>query len=478
MTQISRRHFLAGTSATFAGAAGALGLLGNNKAWAADTAGYKALVCIFLKGGMDHADTVLPMDQASYNLLRSARAGLFSAYRVGSGTSSRDRANLLELTAVNAASFGGRVFGLPAQLAPLHQMFEAGDLAIVGNVGPLIQPTDRAQYESRSIPLPTRLFSHNDQQSTWMSLGVEGTQTGWGGRFADAAIASNPSANPLYSAIATSSNDVFLAGNTARQFFAPSGSSSAVLEIDGNRNILGNNSRFDPIRVAMRDGLLRTDYGSPSLYGQDTAIVQSRGINNNIAFAAARQGIVPFQTAFPNSGLGGQLKTVAETILAQSSLRVSRQVFYVTIGGFDTHSGQTNEITRLHTQIGEAMAAFRLAMIERNQWNNVTVFTASDFGRTTIDNGDGTDHGWGAHHFVAGGQVAGRQIFGDIPAAELGSARFTGSRGRLIPSVAVEQYAATLGAWFGLSQAELATALPNLPNFPAPNLGFMQGGTG
>lgn len=478
MTHLSRRHFLAGTTATFAGAAGALGLLGNNKAWAADTSGYKALVCIFLKGGMDHADTVLPIDQASYDLLRTARAGLFNAYGVGSGSSSRDRANLLELTALNASSFGGRAFGLPVQLGPLHQMFETGELAIVGNVGPLLQPTDRAQFESRSIPLPTRLFSHNDQQSTWMSLGVEGTRTGWGGRFADAAIAADPSANPLYSAIATSSNDVFLAGSTARQFYAPSSASTSVMNIDGNRNILGNNSRFDPLRAAVREGLLQTDFGSPSLYGRDFSTVQSRGVNNNIAFASARQSIVPFQTAFPTTGLGNQLRTVAETILVQSTLRVTRQVFYVTIGGFDTHSDQANSLTRLHTQMAEAITAFRLAMIERNQWNNVTVFTASDFGRTTIDNGDGTDHGWGAHHFVAGGQVAGRRIYGDIPAADLRSDRYTASRGRLIPSVSVEQYAATLGAWFGLSQAELATALPNLSRFPTPNLGFMQTGTG
>lgn len=478
MTRLSRRHFLAGSTATFAGATGALGLLGNNKAWAAETSGYKALVCIFLKGGMDHADTVLPLDQASYDLLRAARAGLFAAYGVGSGTSSRDRANLLELNPTNAAAFGGRAFALPPALGPLHQMFEAGELAIIGNVGPLLQPIDRAQLESQSVPAPKRLFSHNDQQSTWMSLGVEGTRTGWGGRFADAVIASNPSANPLYSAIATSSNDVFLAGNTARQFYAPSSATSAVMNVDGNRNILGNNSRFDPIRAAMREGLLQTDFGSPSLFGRDFSTVQNRGVNNNIAFATARQGIVPFQTSFPSTGLGNQLKTVAETILAQSSLRVTRQVFYVTIGGFDTHSDQASTLARLHGEIANAMAAFRLAMIERNQWNNVAVFTASDFGRTTIDNGDGTDHGWGAHHFVAGGQVAGRQIYGDIPPADLGSPRYTVSRGRLIPTVSVEQFAATLGTWFGLSQAELATALPNLSKFPSPNLGFMQTGTG
>ncbi len=478
MTPLSRRHFLAGTTATFAGAAGALGLLGNTKAWAAETSGYKALVCIFLKGGMDHADTVLPLDQSSYDLLRAARAGLFGAYGVGSGTSSRDRANILELTPTNASAFGGRAFGLPAALAPLHQMFEGGDLAIVGNVGPLLEPTDRNQFERQLIPLPKRLFSHNDQQSTWMSLGVEGTRTGWGGRFADAAIAGNPSANPLYSAITTSSNDVFLSGNTARQFYAPSGASSSVMNIDGNRNILGNNSRFDPIRVAIRDGLLQTDYGAPSLYGRDFSAIQSRGVNNNIAFATARQGAVPFQTPFPSTNLGNQLKTVAETILVQSALRVTRQVFYVSIGGFDTHSDQARSLAGLHTQIANAMAAFRLAMIERNQWNNVVVFTGSDFGRTTIDNGDGTDHGWGAHHFVAGGQVAGRQIYGDIPPADLNSSRFTASRGRLIPSVSVEQYAATMGAWFGLSQAELASALPNLSKFPSPTLGFMQTGTG
>ncbi len=474
LTPLDRRHFLLGSAATFAGAAGLLGTLNAEKAWAADTTGYKALVCIFLKGGMDHADTILPLDQASWDQLRSVRSGLFTAYGVGSGNSSRDRARLLELQPENASDFGSRVFGLPVQLSGLHRMFEAGEAAIIGNVGPLRQPTDRTQYERNLVPVPPRLFSHNDQQSTWMSGGVEGTATGWGGRFADAAINSNAAINPLYAAITTGANDVFLAGNRARAFFASSSSSAGSLNVESNRNILGNNSRFDGMRTAVRDAIRRNDYPEANAYRRDYNRIASGGIANTQAFASALRSVVPVQTAFPTTGLGNQLRTVADSMVASSGLGVSRQVYYVTTGGYDTHSAQASTLPNLHSQLDAALTAFRAAMIERGLWNNVTVFTASDFGRTTIDNGDGTDHGWGAHQFVAGGAVRGKRVYGEIPPADMSSPRYTASRGRLIPAVSVEQFAATLGSWFGLSQSELAAALPNLSRFPTANLGFMR----
>ncbi|MEL7453274.1 MAG: DUF1501 domain-containing protein, partial [Pseudomonadota bacterium] len=167
------------------------------------------------------------------------------------------------------------------------------------------------------------------------------------------------------------------------------------------------------------------------------------------------------------------LQTIAETIDVRNELQVSRQVFFAAIGGFDTHSNQANRLPQLQAQISDALAAFRQAMIERGVWDQVTLFTASDFGRTTIDNGDGTDHGWGGHHFVMGGSVQGQRIYGDLPAPNLDLPQYTNSRGRLIPSVSVEQYAATLGRWFGLAEDELVSALPNLSQFAASDLGFM-----
>ena len=169
------------------------------------------------------------------------------------------------------------------------------------------------------------------------------------------------------------------------------------------------------------------------------------------------------------------MRSVAETIKIRQFLNVSRQMFYVSTGGYDTHSNQANSIGDLHSQLAAAISSFREAMIEIGEWNNVVVFTASDFGRTVIDNGNGTDHGWGGHHFVAGGDVQGKRLYGEVPFADVDSSSYTKSRGRLIPTTSVEQYAATMGSWFGLDSGELRAALPNLNNFNQTDLGFMGG---
>lgn len=471
MTDFSRRLFLKTGAAGFAGMATTLGLAGSQKAWAADTSGYKALVCMFFLGGMDHADTILPLDEASFEQLNSVRPGLFGQYQVGSGNSTRDRINLLELTLSDPSRFGGRRFALPQQLGGLHSLFESGEAAIVGNVGPLLEPVTRTSFQDGSALRPPRLFSHNDQQSTWMALDVEGEQVGWGGRFADAIIASDPTTDPTFTAIATSGNQVFLSGNMARQFSAFGGGSS--LDVIDRRSVIGGNRRYDAMRSALQDFYQMNEFGTSNLFGRDVTNATSRGITNSAVFASALENVVPFGTVFPGSGLGRQLEEVARTIEIRDTLGVRRQVFFVAIGGFDTHDTQANDLPGRHMQISDAIMAFRNAMIERNIWQDVTLFTASDFGRTTIDNGDGTDHGWGAHHFVVGGSVAGGNVYGDLPAPDLTSEFYTPSRGRLIPTLSVEQYAATLGRWFGLDDAELANALPNLSRFGASDLGFM-----
>lgn len=473
MTKFNRRLFLKGGAAGFATMASTLGMVGAQKAWAADTSGYKALVCVFLLGGLDHADTILPFDEASFDQLASVRPGLFAQYGVGSGNSSRDRVNMMELTVPDAARFGGRQFALPQQLGGLHGLFESGEAAIIGNVGPLIEPTTRATFEDGSALRPPRLFSHNDQQSTWMALDVEGQQVGWGGRFADAIIEADPSADPTFAAIATSGNQVFLSGEMARQFSAFGGGSS--LDIIRRRSLIGGNSRYNNMRDELEAFFGMSDFGQSNLFSQDVVRSRARGIQNAETFGTALETIVPFGTEFPGSRLGNQLREVGRTIEARNVLGVNRQIFFCAIGGFDTHDNQVGGVPNLHTQISDALIAFRAAMIERGVWQDVTVFTASDFGRTTIDNGDGTDHGWGGHHFVLGGSVAGGDIYGDIPSPDLTSQDYTPSRGRLIPSTSVEQYAATLGRWFGLNDAELLRALPNLGRFGMDDLGFMNG---
>lgn len=477
MANISRRHVLAGLgTAGFASSLGGLTQLGMNRAWAADTGGYKAMVCIFLKGGMDGADTVLPYDQASYDQLRTVRSGLFNSYNSNASTSSRNRANLLQMNLDNASDFGGRQFAMPPALAPLHSMFEGGDLAVVGNVGPLIEPTTRTAMQNGTAILPKRLFSHNDQQSTWMSFGVEGVSRGWGGRFMDQVVASAPNQNRIFSAISATSNDVFLAGEDVTQFKIGSGGIAEPSLYD-NRGVLGYNDGDDAARDKIRAFLAKRDFQSRSLLEQDITNSTAKAVENTEQFAAAQANATPFSTQFAQSRLAGQMRSVAETIKIRQFLNVSRQMFYVSTGGYDTHSNQANSIGGRHTELAGAIASFREAMIEIGEWDNVVVFTASDFGRTVIDNGNGTDHGWGGHHFVAGGSVQGKRLYGDVPFADVDSETYTRSRGRLIPGTSVEQYAATMGSWFGLNTSELRTALPNLNNFNTSDLGFMGGAT-
>lgn len=476
MANINRRRFLQSSSAMgFAAGTGLLAALGSSQAFAADTSGYKALVCVFFKGGLDSFDLVLPKDAASHDALAAIRPGLFGSYGVGSGASSRDRANILKINPSNSSDFGGREFGFAAEMTEMQGLFDAGNAAIVGNVGPLIEPTTRTTMDNLSAQIPDRLFSHNDQQSTWMSFGTEGTQSGWGGRFMEAALKEDAVSNPVFSAISTAGNDVFLSGEGVRQFAAPSNPESA--DILRQKWRLGSGRNSDAARAAIRDHLASVGVTSQNLYAKDLIGVNNRAIENVETYKTAIEGVAAMATEFPASNLGTQLETVANTIAVRGALNVRRQIFFVSIGGFDTHDNQRNSMPALQAQISTSIAAFQAAMVELGLSENVTLFTGSDFGRTAIDNGDGTDHGWGGHHFVVGGAVQGRKIYGSLPEYDLGAQTYTESRGRLIPSVSVEQYAATLGGWFGLDTGELTEALPNLTNFTEKDLGFLSSGT-
>lgn len=475
MAYINRRQFLSRSTAFgFAGSMGALAAMSSQKSWAANTSGYKAMVCLFLKGGLDHADSVIHYDQASYNRLGQERQGLFSAYNASSSGSSRNRSNLLKLNPQNSSTLGGLEYAFPPQMSEMHSMFENGDMAVVGNVGPLLNPVTRSQIESDTANLPARLFSHNDQQSTWMTFSSEGARVGWGGRFADLMAAATPGEDATYKAISTTSNDPFLAGNTVRQFRVTS-SGAVIPDLIGQNYFLGSSSADNDTRARLSQYLQRNNFGLTNHFEQDFADAKSAGFVKAQNLLDARQSGSPITTPFPESGLGKQLKSIAETINIQQALNTSRQVFYATAGGFDTHSTQTGDLPNLQANISASLAAFRAALIEIGHWNDTVLFTASDFGRTVIDNGDGTDHGWGGHHFVMGGPVNGRNMYGSFPSPETNSGAYMPTRGRLIPTVSVEQYAATMGSWFGLSNSELATALPNLGQFNESTLGFLNG---
>ena len=435
---------------------------------AADTSGYKALVCVFLKGGMDGADTILPADRESHDALAVHRGDLFRAYGVGSGSSSRDPENVLRLD--TARDFGGQRFGLPRELEGLHGLYTSGRLAVVGNVGPLIEPTTRSGMESRSARVPERLFSHNDQQSQWMSMGLEGRRLGWGGQFADR-VAPTSGSGRTFTSITASRPDSFLNAIQTRQYPARA-KGSVTLRTLTDVYRLGRDN--DEARAIMANHFASGGYASDNLLMRDLAAGNGRTQADNATFDAAVQGAPAFTTVFPDTKLGKQLETIARVISIRGALCVSRQLLYASMGGFDTHANQSSEIPARHREIGPALKAFSDAMDELGTSESVTLFTASDFGRTVTINGSGTDHGWGNHHLVMGGAVKGGEIYGDIPAYDFSLESYAKTRGRLIPGISVDQYAGTLGRWFGLADDEMSDALPNLGNFSTKDLGFMR----
>ncbi|MEM7220477.1 MAG: DUF1501 domain-containing protein [Pseudomonadota bacterium] len=445
---LNRRRWLQ-TSSRAALAAGIGGLSLSHRAQAmAEPGDYRALVCVFLLGGMDGHDLLLPYDQTNYDHWAGARSSMLGAY-----SGARDRGQLRVLAPDNASAFSGRQFALPPEMPNLQRLFQAGDAAFVGNVGPLVRPTTKAAFEAGTVPLPPRLFSHNDQQSTWMSSSPEGARFGWGGFFADSIAALNGS--PVFTGITSGGNDLFLTGNQSFPFqIGLQGAASLGLleEIAG--------AEIDLFREHFRP---QAD-AATALLDQDVANALRNAFDANESYGAALASQSALQTGFPESYLGAQLRAVARTIAARDALNATRQVFIVSAGGFDTHSEQARALPGLLADIDAGIDAFQRALVELGLVDKVTLFTASEFGRTLAVNGDGTDHGWGGHQILVGGGVRGRVIHGDLPSPEFGHDQDAGS-GRLIPTTAVEQLAAPLGAWLGLDGAQVSAALPNLASF-------------
>jgi uncharacterized protein (DUF1501 family) len=459
---LNRRSFLKSSLAlpALTGAGTLLQTLAAMQARAVDTSGYRALVCVFLYGGMDCHDTVLPYDPASWEVYSRIRASLLASYAAQPGGSSRTREALLPLEPASGG-FGRRQFALPPQFSGIHQLFGQGAAAVVGNVGPLVEPTDRDSYRSNSVALPARLFSHNDQQSTWMSFAPEGAPFGWAGRFADAVLSAN--AQAAFSQISLAGSPVLLTGEQVAPYMisADGVPSIRLIELAGRQ--------LGPL---LRDHFTSEGSVRDNLFERDFIDLSRVSLDSNEALDQALRSAPGLATPFPASPLGAQLSAVARTLSVRDTLEAGRQIFFVAMGGFDTHATQAADLPPLQQDIGDSLAAFYAATRELGLEDQVTTFTAADFGRTLTVNGDGTDHGWGGHHFVVGGAVRGGDIYGEIPVSELGHEQDAGN-GRLIPTVAVEQFAEPLGRWYGLDQQSLNQALPGLSRFPAGGLGFL-----
>jgi len=451
---VSRREFLrraAAVSVVGPAAPWALNLAAIGEAAAQSATDHKALVCVFLLGGNDHGNTVIPYDasgHANYATLRSTLA------------TPRDALAATVLSPSNPPG-GGVQLALAPQLAPLLPVFDAGRLAVLLNVGPLVQPTTKAQYLARSVPLPPKLFSHNDQQSVWQSSAAEGATSGWGGRIGDLFAAGN--GNATFTCISVSGNAVYLSGSTAVQYQMSANGSTAITGI--GTTLFGSAAAAQALRSVI------TGTGHANLHRSEHARLVSRSIAANGAVSAALTGAPALATAFPATGLGGQLRMVARMLSARLALGARRQVFFVSLGGFDNHDNLAVDHPALLTQVADALVAFDAAMTELGLQQQVTAFTASDFGRTLTSNGDGSDHGWGAHHLVMGGAVRGRRLFGAVPVLANNGPDDVG-QGRLLPSTSVDQLAATLAAWFGVSAGELATVVPNVAHYTLRDIGL------
>ncbi|MBK7006445.1 MAG: DUF1501 domain-containing protein [Burkholderiales bacterium] len=477
--QASRRDFLRRTGQLALGSAALplalnLAAIGRAAAFNAPSGDYKALVCVFLYGGNDYANTVVPYDTASYDQYSAIRGGGAGRTAGGIALGQADlAATLLTPTVAPVDTLGvPRQFALHPSMAALAGLFNAGHAAVQLNVGPLVKPLSRADYHSsnRSLyPRPPQLFSHNDQASIWQSSSPEGSKVGWGGNIGDLVVPSGAglNSNAVFTGISVAGNTVFLSGDAALQYQVSTSGAIKIKPVT-NTSVYGSTALPAALRaLVQQNGAHRLEH--------DYNAVTRRAIDAEAAVSAAL-GAGALNTEFATDSLSQQLKMVARLIKGRTSLGVRRQVFFVSLGGFDLHDNLIAQHPTLLGNVSAALSAFYNATVELGVADAVTSFTASDFGRTLTSNGDGSDHGWGGHHFIVGGAVRGKAFYGTPPPVSVSDTKTAGvydaaakwhvGQGRLLPSTSVDQYAATLAQWFGVDPVtEMAGVLPNIVNF-------------
>ncbi|MEO8672915.1 MAG: DUF1501 domain-containing protein [Tahibacter sp.] len=414
---------------------------------------YRALVCVYLYGGNDAFNMIVPTSTTEYAQYQAARGAL-----------ALPSAELLPLTP-SVAPTGGGSYGLHASMPLLRGLFNRiatpSPLAIAANVGPLVYPITKSEYQAGSVPVPAQLFSHSDQSVVWQRPAADAiTRRGWGGRLADLFHASNTN-QQLSMNISIDGENVFQAGDDVVPYFVGENGAQGVANVHPEYDV-ARRAAFIALRDAAQGNALQRQY----------ATVMRRSMNNEVMITGALAGGGNLTTAFPDTGLGRELRMVARLIKVRATLQMKRQIFFVGLGGFDTHDNQLDDQATQLAQLDGALSAFYAATVEMGVANSVTTFTASEFGRSTSVNGDGTDHGWGGHHLILGGAVNGRRIYGRMPSLVVGGADDAGY-GQIIPTASVDQYAATIARWYGVAPADMATVFPNIGRFATPDLGFM-----
>jgi uncharacterized protein (DUF1501 family) len=421
-----------------------------------DTGGYKALVCVFMYGGNDSFNLLVPRSFDAYGQYSASRQNLSVPLL------------LLQLQPLYPQNYDGNDYAVHPSAWPIQQLFNAGKLSFVANVGSLVEPVTREQYRTGTARLPLQLFSHEDQQVQWMTSRADSVdRIGWAGRIADL-LAAQGTSSKLAVNISIGSANIWQSGGDTLPYVLGAGGAPEleVLEDGGDARAMKRREAF--LQILQQTG------ADASLMAQEFAATQNRAIDLGKFINEALASVPDFGTKFPNDflGLGPQLKMVARTIRARAALGVSRQMFFVNMGRFDTHDGQLQDHPGLLSILAQGLSAFSSAIEEIGAQNLVTTFTASDFGRTLTSNGNGTDHGWGGHQMVMGGAVKGRTIFGRMPNLALDGPD-DAEVGRIIPTQSTDQFSATLARWFGVGESDLDLVFPNLGNFASRDLGFM-----
>ena len=450
MTKLNRREFLKTSSAAaiFAATPGLAfsQVIGGSGPFT----DYRALVCVFLFGGNDSFNMLVPRSDAEYAVYAASRQNL----AIPQG----------DLLPINPVTGDGAQYGLHPSMTALQDVFESGAAAFVTNVGPLIEPTNKDQFFNKSVTLPPQLFSHNDMRNQWSSLkGSTTSKTGWAGRMADL-IRTGVSGQKMATNASLFGSNLFQSADATVAY---------VMGPDGPIQFEGFSTDPGSLFYEQRQAFQRiVNAGYASIYERGFAEIQNRAIEAADTVSNAIASAPPLATLFPQSQLGTQLATVARLIAVRDELQMQRQVFFVAASGFDTHDKQIIDQPDLLGGVSDAMAAFYSATVELGISDSVTSFTQSDFGRTLTSNGDGTDHAWGGNQIVLGGAVRGRDLYGSYPLLQIdGDEDVRG--GRMIPSTSADQYAATLAKWFGIADADLDVVAPNLRNFVQRDLGFM-----
>lgn len=452
--KLTRRHFLQKSVAGLlsgSGAAAALNTLALTNAYAQDASDYRSLVCIFLYGGNDSFNMFVPRNEPQYSSYQNSRRNL---------AVERD-----QLLGVGPVATDGSQYGFHPAMPDVRSLFNEGNMAVVGNVGPLMVPTTRDEYRNRRVPLPPRLFSHNDQQDFWQSLDPGTSRpSGWAGRMADAMNWINTN-QELSMNISMSGTNLMQTGRSEIPYIL---SNQGVVD-PKSKTVLTGYGRLERRNTAM-DTILGQDAGH--IFGNEYRKVMRRAFDLGDQIGNVLDSMAQPVTLYPGSPIGKSLNMVARMIAAREQLGLSRQVFFVGFGGWDTHGNQASRHPALLSGLSRAMHSFYRTTEELGIADSVTTFTAADFGRTLTSNGDGSDHGWGGHQLVMGGSVRGNAIYGQMPAYDIEGPSDSG-RGRIIPTTSVDQFGATLANWFGLSDGSLQDVFPNLGNFDQRNLGFI-----